>query len=249
MKRVMIIGDIMLDHYLIGGCSRISPEAPVPVVVIEKEEWRLGGAANVANNLASLGVDSILVGLCGIDEPGRQLEQKLAHNSKIRGELCKIQGRPTTVKTRVLVGGHQMLRIDREETVHIHGHEESLLIDSVRTLATDCDLILISDYQKGVLSRKILQAIFKIATELGKTTIVDPKSSDFTMYKGADFIKPNRKEAELATQMKITDSISLEAASQKIAELTRARGVITTLSEDGVAVYYKGKLDIIPTRA
>jgi D-beta-D-heptose 7-phosphate kinase/D-beta-D-heptose 1-phosphate adenosyltransferase len=250
MFQILIIGDVMLDQYLIGSCSRISPEAPVPVVNIKSEEWRLGGAANVANSLFALQTNCTLVGTYGDDGNARHFDAILAqHQQYITNGLCTSSTRPTTVKTRVLVGSHQMLRVDREKTAVLNEEEETMLTQRFLNHVENADLILVSDYSKGVLSPKLLQTIFAAARELNKPTIVDPKSQNFSIYKGADFIKPNRKEAELATGLKITDRSSLEAASKMIRNITGVEAVITTLSEDGVAIYENDKLHLIPTRA
>jgi D-beta-D-heptose 7-phosphate kinase/D-beta-D-heptose 1-phosphate adenosyltransferase len=246
---VLIIGDVMLDHYLWGNCNRISPEAPVPVVNIKDEEWRLGGAANVAINLVELGANSTLIGVCGKDDHADQFDTLLKNNSFINNRLFKTDSRPTTVKSRVLVGGHQMLRIDREKTFALNIEEENAVLKHFYNEVEQTDIILISDYNKGVLTKKVLGQIFKTSRELNKPTIVDPKSADFSRYKGASFIKPNRKEAELATSIQIIDFNSLEQASKTINDITESDAVITTLSEDGVGLYVNGHLQIIPTKA
>jgi rfaE bifunctional protein kinase chain/domain len=249
MKNILIVGDVMLDHYLVGECTRISPEAPVPVVNIMKEEWRLGGAANVANNVRALGMNCTLIGLCGQDTAAYKLDELLSKDKSVYSKIYKSQKRPTIVKSRVLVGGHQMIRLDKENVSPLNKEEENNLLKTIVSEVDSADLILISDYCKGILSGEILAAIFKTAKILNKPTIVDPKSSDFSIYKGASIIKPNRKEAELATGIKIIDHSSLRLASKKIRDITEANMVITTLSEDGVGLFQNNTLEVIPTQA
>lgn len=246
--KVLIIGDIMLDHYLFGECSRISPEAPVPVVSIKKEEWRLGGAANVANNLVALNANCALIGISGKDYVA-QFGLLLGNNALIKSNLHKSGNRSTIVKSRVLVGGHQMIRLDRETLIPLSEQEENALLKSFYKEINDTDIVLLSDYNKGMLSENVLKAVFKASKALNIPTIVDPKSADFSKYSGTYFIKPNKREAEQATGIEIKDKLSLERASQKITELTGAKTVMTTLSEQGVALYNNGYLQVIPTRA
>jgi len=249
MIKVLIIGDIMLDHYLFGECCRISPEAPVPIVNIKKEEWRLGGAANVANNLVALNTNPTLIGIYGNDAGGDQLKLLLSNNKLRKDRLYKSNNRLTIVKSRVLVGSHQMIRLDKENISLLSNEEEKEVLDIFFEEVENADAVLVSDYNKGLLTESLLKSVFESCSRLNIPSILDPKSNDFSKYKGATFIKPNRKEAEQAAGIKIQDKRSLQIASETIKKITCAKAVITTLSEDGMGLYMNDQLSIIPTKA
>jgi rfaE bifunctional protein kinase chain/domain len=249
MGNVLIIGDVMIDHYLLGECHRISPEAPVPVVNIKKEDWRLGGAANVANNLVALETRNTLIGIYGNDSYSNIFDQLLQNSHLTNNKLFKSNDRSTIIKSRVIVGAHQMIRLDKESNSILSEVEENSILDLLFEEIQHSDVILLSDYNKGVLTNKILKTVFEISKNTGIPTIVDPKAADFSKYKGVTFIKPNKREAEQASGIKIHDFSSLEQASLKIQEITQAEAIITTLSEDGVGVYCNENLQIIPTKA
>lgn len=188
-RRIAVIGDVMLDRYWWGETTRISPEAPVPVVRLDKLTDAVGGAANVAANIAGLGATAILVGVVGNDIEGTVLSSLISDIDGVESRLVSIDGRPTTVKTRIVSGGHHVVRVDRESA------EDGDLTSSepIRSAIADAELIVLSDYAKGVLSNVTLAAIFDLAQ--GKPIVVDPKSNDLSRYNGASIVTPNAKEA------------------------------------------------------
>jgi rfaE bifunctional protein kinase chain/domain len=247
-SKILVIGDVMLDHYVHGICNRISPEAPVPIVSLNHEQWLLGGAANVANNLIHLDLNVILCGVVGNDENAVIIE-KILKDKKIRSALIYSRDRKTTVKTRILSDGQQLLRVDREDIFFISESEEKIIIKKINSLLGQCDYILISDYNKGFLTKNFLEQIMLLAEHFKIPVIVDPKSPPFIKYSGAQIIKPNKKEAFLESGIELVDKFSIEKACKIISQNTGIPIVIITLSEDGVALYYNGSFEILPTRA
>jgi len=239
----------MIDHYILGVCNRISPEAPVPVVEFQNEHFLLGGAANVLRSLNSLGARADLMGIIGDDLNGRIIIGELKEQGCGYNGVIKDPNRVTTIKTRILAVNHQLLRVDREVTEPVTEIIADQLIDFLKQNVSQYDLVLISDYNKGLLSKYLLEQIFVICKEAGKTTILDPKGLDFTKYQGIDIIKPNKKEASIATGILITDLTTLKAACLKIKQQTGCKDVIVTMSEEGIACYTNETLSIIPTKA
>ncbi len=247
-KKILVIGDIMLDHYIYCSCERISPEAPVPVANILSEEWILGGAANVANNLIKLGVDVILCGIIGNDYYGTEFINDLKKNN-IENLLYKCDNRKTTIKSRVVSGGQHLLRIDREDKFLINETEEDKIVEKIKVKISECNCVIVSDYNKGLLTHSLLSKIFSITKENQLPVLVDPKTPPFIKYFGADIIKPNRKEAQLETGIDLVDDDSIKNACSKLFEKTGIKKIVITLSEDGVAVFENNNLRIIPTEA
>lgn len=247
-NRILVVGDIMLDHYLHGNCSRISSEAPVPIIEFQTELWFLGGAANVANNLISLGSEVILCGCVGDDRSAQKLKELLL-DKKILDQTVISSDRKTTVKSRVVANNHQLIRIDHEVKVPLSEMEENIILDKIRNISSDCNCIVLSDYNKGVITHSLIQKIVLLARASGIKILVDPKTPPFTKYKGVTVIKPNKKEASIATGIEISDRNSLELACKLIREQTECETVIITLSEQGVAYYEGDEVKIIPTRA
>jgi len=247
-NKTLVIGDVMLDHYLYCTCERISPEAPVPIANLHKEELILGGAANVANNLINLGVDVILCGIIGKDSYGLELINELKKNN-IENLLYQCVNRKTTIKSRVISNGQQQLRIDREDKFSISETEENQIIEKLKSKIIQCNSIIISDYNKGLLTDGLLRKIFFEAKGLNIPVFVDPKIPPFNKYNGADIIKPNKKEAYLETGIELVDEVSIKNACIKLFEQTGINKIVITLSEDGVAVFEDHKLKFIPTKA
>lgn len=247
-SKVLVIGDLILDRYLYGTCDRISPEAPVPIVNLENEKLLLGGAANVANNLQALGVNVLLCGLVGDDNYGKEF-QNLVESKNINNILISIKNRKTTVKTRIVSNSHQLLRLDSETNNNINEDTESLVIKQIFNLIPDCSILLISDYNKGFLTNKVLSEIISFSKKINVKVIVDPKTPPFSKYFGADIIKPNRKEALSETGLNIIDFETFKLASKKIQENTGIPVVIITLSEDGVGVAENKTCLLLATKA
>jgi D-beta-D-heptose 7-phosphate kinase/D-beta-D-heptose 1-phosphate adenosyltransferase len=247
-KKILVIGDVMLDHYIYGRCERISPEAPVPIVFWEKEESSLGGAANLARNLVNLGFNTKIISVIGNDDIGVKVENK-SKDERIETYFLKSNNRYTTLKTRIISENHQLSRFDKETRETITNLEIDYLVELIENFIQEIDLVLISDYNKGVISVMLIKKLLTITKKYKIPVFVDPKSNNFLKYKGVNLIKPNKSEAELATGIKIEDEISLLNACVIISKTTEADIVIVTLSQEGVALYENKTLKIIPTEA
>lgn len=247
--RVLVIGDIMLDFYMHGHCERISPEAPVPVVDIFSDEITLGGAGNVAKNLISFGVKTDILAVIGDDFSGTEVESMCDTFGISREGLFIEQGRTTSKKTRILVTGHQMIRFDRESKAQISKSTEGLLLSFVKDNLENYDLVIISDYEKGMLTENLLGMIFSHCRCLGIKTIVDPKGNNYKKYIGANYIKPNKKEALTATGLLTSKkSVDLKLIALKIKRIVKCDAIIITLAHEGMALY-STEYKIIPTIA
>ncbi len=245
---ILVIGDLMIDHYLWGSCERISPEAPVQVVDIAKETTVLGGAGNVINNLHTLGAKVSVCSVIGDDEEGKELLDMLdAINVNCKNIIVQRQ-RKTSKKSRVIAVSQQIIRYDKESKEDITEESVSKIIASLAPYIASYDTVILSDYGKGVLRADLSQAIIKLSNEHNVKVLVDPKGSDFSKYKGAYLLTPNKKEAILATQIEIKDDASLKAALLKLKSECDLDISLITLSEDGIATYDK-ELEIFPTVA
>lgn len=248
--RALVIGDLMLDEYLWGKTERISPEAPVQIVDIEREDLRLGGAGNVINNLATLGCQVEVVGVVGEDLDGRQLAERLRAQGIVTDGLIFEAQRTTTRKTRILASHQQMLRIDREVRAPIAAASEERLLASVHERIGRCDVILISDYLKGVLTDRVTAEIIRLGRERLIPVVVDPKGTDYRKYRGATLLTPNRKETQLATGMPVGDEKSLQAAGRSLCATLEIAALLITRSEEGMSVFHAdGRQRHLPTVA
>lgn len=247
--KILVIGDLMVDHYLHGNCNRISPEAPVPVVEVRSESYTLGGAGNVIKNLCALGCEASVISVSGNDETAPILLKHFADLNVDTSGILKDATRCTTIKTRVLAANHQLIRLDREIVHPLDDVMQRELLSFLEKEAKHKDLVLVSDYNKGLLTPALLKGIFDICRRENITTIVDPKGLDFSKYRGANIIKPNKKEASQATGIAITDRASLQSACKKIKEITGCDDVIITMSDEGMAYYTGEELSVIPTKA
>ncbi len=249
MNKVLVIGDIMIDHYITGVSNRISPEAPVPVVEVNNETYTLGGAGNVLKNLKAFGLDVDILGITGNDSLRTYVVNEITSLGCNPNSIFTVDGRPTTIKSRVLAGHHQLVRLDKEISSPIDSVTEKRILNWLEHHLEQYSLILLSDYNKGLLTQALLDRLFKLAKLKNIRTILDPKVKDFSRYKGVSIIKPNKKEAELATGMLITNEESLEKVCKEIKSLVGCEELIITLSEDGMACYSSDNcLSIIPTK-
>lgn len=247
---VLVVGDLMVDHYIWGDATRLSPEAPVPVVNVKSESTTLGGAANVAQNLISLGAKVILAGIIGDDVPGTQLKEILLSENIITNCIVKDATRPTTVKTRVLVGSHQLVRIDREITDPVDLALEDELFGKLSNSMEAADIVIFSDYNKGLFSFSLTQRLIEAATQREKKVIVDPKGLNYAKYKGAYLIKPNRKElTEAAKVEKIRNIADLQEAAKNIFAQTETEYLVVTLSEEGMVILSELAYKQLPVKA
>lgn len=247
--KILVIGDIMLDHYIYGDCSRISPEAPVQVVDVKADEHTLGGAGNVLKNLKAFDCETFIISAVGNDEPSKIINVQLAKLGISDTGIFYDDKRCTTVKSRVMVANHQLIRLDHEITHPIDNELADRLIELVEQQVNNYDLVLISDYSKGVLSNYLLNSIFSICRKASIKTIIDPKGSDYTKYVGTNIIKPNKKEAMQASGIVITDKQSLYLACKKLKDITACDDIVVTMSEEGIALYSDNILTVIPTKA
>jgi len=238
--RVLVIGDLMIDHYLWGSCERISPEAPVQIVDVSRETTVLGGAGNVVNNLVSLGADVGVAGVIDHDVNGLELMKMLEDIGVAYSGVVVEKGRQSSRKSRVIASNQQILRYDKESRDPI-GHETVIkILEEIRDDICRCDLVIISDYAKGVVTRELAKGVISMAKEHGVRVLVDPKGDDFSKYSGAYLLTPNRKEASLASGIEIIDDKSLADVLRSIKEQAGLRYSLITLSEDGIALYDKG---------
>ncbi|HEX5106293.1 MAG TPA: D-glycero-beta-D-manno-heptose-7-phosphate kinase [Pirellulaceae bacterium] len=239
--RVLVVGDVMVDHYVTGRVSRVSDEAPVPIIHVSGERWTPGGAANVAANIASLGGGAVLVGVVGKDAAATTLSDLLAPLAEsARADLVVEAGRPTTIKTRYMGGQHQIVRVDREEPAPISSETEAALVAAIEKHARDCQAVTISDYAKGALTDRVIKAAIHAARSAGVPVVVDPKRADWTAYGGATVITPNRKELQLASHVPCSSDDDCARAAGFAIKATRA-AILLTRSEHGMSLYRDGK--------
>ncbi|MCK5267916.1 MAG: D-glycero-beta-D-manno-heptose-7-phosphate kinase [Spirochaetes bacterium] len=239
-KKILIIGDIMLDRYIIGSVDRISPEAPVPVVSVKDEREVLGGAANVANLLSEFNVDIRLCGVTGQDAWGDILMKRLSEIGVDDSLIVKKKDRPTTVKTRIVAHHQQVVRIDRENASPHNEESLNVIINYVKNIIHEIDAVIISDYGKGVITPFLIDNIVALCKEHGKIVSVDPKVEHFRQYRDVTLITPNNKEASEGIGIPIRDSESLLSAGRKIMDEINPEILLITRSEDGMAIFQKG---------
>jgi D-beta-D-heptose 7-phosphate kinase/D-beta-D-heptose 1-phosphate adenosyltransferase len=248
-QTVLCIGDLMLDDFVYGDVSRISPEAPAPVIRVSREDVIVGGAGNVARNIASLGAECLFVGVIGDDPGGKILQQALTGGrTGITARLVVDRSRPTTRKLR-FVSEHfstHLLRADWEEARPVGPAVEAALIRHALALIPKAGAVVLSDYAKGVLTPRLVGAVMARARKLGKPVIVDPKGSDFSIYRGATVITPNRKELADATRRAVDSHAELAAAAKALGRAVRSQAVLVTLSEDGMMLHMGGKTVHVP---
>jgi D-beta-D-heptose 7-phosphate kinase/D-beta-D-heptose 1-phosphate adenosyltransferase len=246
-RRVAVVGDAMLDVYLRGEVERISPEAPVPVVRVSERKLALGGAANVANNILTIGAQCELVAAVGDDPAGATLRQMLKDVNTDTRSLVTVR-RPTTTKTRVVARSQQLVRYDEEDDSDLGPDETDLLLDAVRTAVNDSDALVLEDYNKGVLVQPVIRGAIDWANERGIPVIVDPKYRNFFSYRGATIFKPNRRELESALGASV-DLDHPEALPSTFGRLG-VEHLLLTLGERGMALLSAdGEIGRIPTTA
>lgn len=238
--RILVIGDIILDEYIWGDVSRISPEAPVPVVNIMDETRRLGGAANVLNNIISLGGKAVLCGVAGDDESGKYLSKQIVNLGVTPEGVIIDQSRCTSVKTRVIAHNQQVVRFDRENREPVGPDNIKKLIKVIKDNLKIIDAIIIADYGKGVISSKLIRGIKKLISGTDVILSVDPKVENFKYYQGVDIITPNHHEAGSFCRFEITDEDSLIRAGNYILDKIKCKSVLITQGKDGMTLFEKG---------
>lgn len=248
-RTALVIGDLMLDRYLIGEVERISPEAPVPVVLLKQENERAGGAANVAANLSLLGIRTTMAGIIGDDAEGRALLDML-RELNIDSAIVTSQQRPTVTKTRILGGHQQMMRLDKESRLAFTESENNALHEQVsQAIAQKPDVIILSDYAKGVLSDALCQAVIAQAKALGIPVLVDPKGRDYTKYQGATALTPNKKETSEACGIDAMDTDRLLQAAADLRDHLGLAFLAVTRGEEGISLLEQNETIHIPAAA
>ena len=235
--RIAVVGDLMLDRYTFGSVSRISPEAPVPVLEIENEQARLGGAANVGHNILGLGATPLMLGVVGDDPSGFTLKGIFTDLGFPLEGIVTDKARPTTVKTRIIAGSQQMLRIDHEMKRDISRETEDKLLGILEENIASLDGIIIEDYNKGVVTRSAIHRAIEMGRKNGVPVLVDPKMQNFFEYQGATVFKPNRKEVEDALGIRIESDEEIIAAGMLLLERLNAENVLLTLGEKGMMFF------------
>jgi D-glycero-beta-D-manno-heptose-7-phosphate kinase len=238
-RRVLVVGDVMLDEFLWGRVSRISPEAPVPVVQVERESYHVGGAGNVAANVRGLGGAAVLVGVVGDDAAGARVREAVAA-SGARPRLVADAGRPTTVKTRIVAHHQQVVRADREDGRDVAGRARAALLAALREELPRCGALVVSDYQKGVVTAGLLREALPLARRRRVPVLVDPKLRHFALYRRVTLVTPNQLEAEQATGVKFADDRAVDRAGRSILRRLGCRAALVTRGEHGMSLYERG---------
>lgn len=234
---VLVVGDVMLDRYWWGSVSRISPEAPVPVVRLERSTLAAGGAANVAANVAGLSAKALLVGLIGDDDGGRELPQVLRDANVSPEHLLTFAGRPTTVKTRIVAHSQHVVRIDKEDEVVISERESQEVAGRVLGLLPNADVLVLSDYAKGLLSVALVRTLIDSARRLGKPVLVDPKGRDYKRYAGATLLTPNRMEAAHACGIDAGEEHAVQLSGMRLLSEMDVDSCLITQGEEGMTLF------------
>ena len=238
--RVLVVGDLILDEFIWGQVSRISPEAPVPVVEVSSESCMPGGAANVAHNVRALGGQVFAAGVVGRDRAGQTLLEELQRRKiHVEGILMDAD-RPTTIKTRVIAHHQQVVRVDKETHAPIDKRLGAALLSTVRAQIPLVDAVIIEDYGKGVVTRRLLEEVIPLARRHRKAILVDPKEEHLDLYRGVTAITPNRHEAGNAVGRVLKDEASVDAAARELLRRLRSDAVLMTLGEDGMLLLERG---------
>jgi D-beta-D-heptose 7-phosphate kinase/D-beta-D-heptose 1-phosphate adenosyltransferase len=247
---VLCIGDAMLDRFVYGAVDRISPEAPIPVLCIEREDAMLGGAGNVVRNLVALGATPAFVAVVGDDDAGREVGRLLGEHDGIDPCLVIEPGRQTTIKTRFFASSQQLLRADRETRAPLTDYSRERVLSRTDGLIAGASVVVLSDYGKGVLAEPVVGELIARARAQGKPVIVDPKGTDYSRYRGATLLTPNRKELHEATGMAVNSDAAVVAAARKLIDTCGVEAVLVTRSQDGMSlVTARGEVHHLPAEA
>lgn len=238
--RVLVIGDLMLDRYIWGQVERISPEAPVPVVRVTRESLHAGGAGNVAANIRSLGGAVITCGVIGRDQAGRRLQQELISLGVDTKGIVASRATTTTSKTRIIAHSQQVVRLDREQSETLDTRVRAQVRRFIHQRVRECDVVVVSDYGKGVIDAELLTQLAKLRERHGFLYVIDPKRRNYAHYRGATLVKPNREEAGQATGLDIRTEESLQQAGTQLLDLWQAEAVLVSRSEAGMSLFKRG---------
>ena len=249
-RRLLVLGDLMLDHYLWGHCERISPEAPVPVVEVQRETSSLGGAGNVAANLAALGAEPVLVGLVGDDARAQTLFEAFASRGVDTRAIVRDGSRPTTMKTRIIAHSQQVVRADWESRADVDGPALQALLGTLERELPRCHGLIVSDYGKGVVTRAVLEQAIGLARAKKLRVSVDPKEGHIDSYRSVSIMTPNQHEAGYVMGQRISDEASLLAVGRGLQKRVDADAVLITRGPDGMSLFEKsGRTTHLPTVA
>ncbi len=237
--RVLVVGDIMADHFIWGKVSRISPEAPVPVVEVKKDNFTLGGCANVFNNIHAMGGRVHLAGVVGSDETGRRLLSEFRNLGVDTGGIVVEAGRPSTLKTRIVAHGQQVVRFDREDRKPIQAKSVRKILSYVESLREDLGALVVSDYSKGVVTRSLLEGIRNVLAGRPIFTCIDPKQRDFSIYQGFDIVTPNHLEAGYAAATEIQNGQDHIRVGMKLLQQFDFKALLMTRGEEGMSLFEK----------
>ena len=248
--RILCVGDVMLDHYVYGQVERVSPEAPIPILRVERETRTPGGAGNVLRNLQALGAQSCFVSVVGNDSAGRELNRLIAEPGNVEPHVLVEAGRVTTVKTRYIAANQQMLRADRESVAPLGSYVRADFLRLIEQAIAEHAVVIVSDYAKGAMSEGIAAAIIAAARDAGKPVVVDPKGTDYGAYRGASVLKPNRRELAEATRMPVGSQAEIVAAARALIAQGGFGAILVSLSEDGmILVEAAGAVHPLPAAA
>jgi D-beta-D-heptose 7-phosphate kinase/D-beta-D-heptose 1-phosphate adenosyltransferase len=249
-QSILIVGDVMLDEYIWGEVRRISPEAPVPVVEMQRRTFVLGGAANSAANVVSLGGAAFLGGAVGRDYQADQLRDALGLAGVDAEGLLSVDGRQTTTKTRIVAHNQQVVRVDREQRAPLSTTDEDRLLRWVEARLPAVGACILSDYAKGIVSVRLAEELIRLARSADKPIVVDPKGTDYTKYRGATVVKPNIHEAERSAKQEITSEASLAEVGRKLSALLRGTALLITRGPQGMSLFRDGLTPMhVPTVA
>jgi D-glycero-beta-D-manno-heptose-7-phosphate kinase len=238
---VLVVGDVMVDHFIWGNVSRISPEAPVPVVDVQKDSILLGGCANVLNNIHAMGGKVYVAGVIGADSVGKKLLKELGDRKIETKGIVVEKNRPTTLKTRIVAHGQQMVRFDKENRKSIPQSSINKILEYVKSLRKKIGAIVISDYSKGVVSKELVQGIKNIIADSNIFICLDPKQNNFAIYKGADVITPNHYEVQRAAGLDITGANDIQQVSKSLLKKYAFPAILVTRGEEGMSLFENGR--------
>ena len=249
-SRVLVLGDVMLDEFIWGRVARISPEAPVPVVEVTGQSFHLGGAGNVASNVRALGGGAVLAGVVGADNAGQRVRDALKA-AGVETRLAVTEGgRPTTMKTRIIAHNQQVVRADREQSDEIPDALEARLLADVNETLPSCRALILSDYQKGVVTPRLTKAVVALARRRRIPVLVDPKVRHFALYRRVTLVTPNQQEAEEATGLRVRTAADLQAVGKRLLELLDCSAALVTRGEHGMSLFERGRPPLhVPTAA
>jgi len=247
--RILVLGDVMLDEYLRGNVNRLSPEAPVPIVEIESESFHFGGAANVALNLKTLGCEPIMLGLIGDDRNGEIFRELLRREDMIGDGIIQYNDRPTTVKTRIIGGNQHLARVDREKIRYLSDAQNEEIIRVVNDILPSVQAVIFEDYNKGLLTKNIIQFTIEEASKRSIMTTVDPKFINFQEYRRSTVFKPNIKEAAQALALPISTDQDVRHAGIRLLQMMQVKCVLLTRGAHGLSLFEStGEITEVPTR-